>query len=381
MRVLIVVTHLLGTGHLARALTLARAYLAGGHSVSVASGGMPAPQLDHGDVDIIQLPPVRTDGVNFTSLLDADGTPATDAMMAHRKALLLDHLSSQAPDVVVTELFPFGRRILRDEFEALLTAAQEMPHAPLICASIRDILAPPSKPKKAALADMVIDTFYDAVLVHSDHDVTPLQLSWPVSSSLAKKLMYTGFVAPPAPIQHPQGTGTNDVIVSAGGGDVGVHIFSAALDAARGDPKRTWRIMIGGSDAAQRAADMARTAPENVIIEPARADFRQMLHHAAASVSMCGYNTALDILQTGCPAVFIPFDAGSEVEQGLRADALTKLPGIAILRSADLSAARLAQALIDVTQSPRRAPRVSGLDGAHETVAITAQLFEARNGN
>jgi len=44
-----------------------------------------------------------------------------------------------------------------------------------------------------------------------------------------------------------------------------------------------------------------------------------MLYHAAASVSLCGYNTALDILQAGTPAVFVPFDDGSEVEQGLRA--------------------------------------------------------------
>ncbi|HBR43215.1 MAG TPA: glycosyltransferase, partial [Sulfitobacter sp.] len=43
MKVSIVVTHLLGTGHLARALTLGRAYGAAGHDVQVVSGGMPAP--------------------------------------------------------------------------------------------------------------------------------------------------------------------------------------------------------------------------------------------------------------------------------------------------------------------------------------------------
>ena len=377
MNVMIVVTHLLGTGHLARALTLARAYITSGHNVTIASGGMPAPQLDRGDVQILQLPPLRSDGVNFTVLLDDQGAPASDAMMGDRIAALLGQLTSQAPDVLITELFPFGRRILRAEFEALLQAAHNLPRRPLICASIRDILAPPSKPKKAVLADQLIDTFYDMVLVHSDRDVTPLELSWPVSETLAPKLHYTGFVAPPAPSPHPQGSGTNEVVVSAGGGDVGAHIFAAAVGAARQDPDRHWRILVGGADAAERGVVLARAAPPNVTVEPARPDFRQMLHHAAASVSMCGYNTALDILQTGCPAVFIPFDAGSEVEQGLRADALAKLPGIAVLRSADLSPDRLTQALLEVTQAVRRAPRQTGFNGARETVKLTARHREA----
>lgn len=376
MKVMIVVTHLLGTGHLARALTLARAYRSAGHAVTVASGGMPAPQLDSGDVDILQLPPVRSDGVNFTVLLNEQGVPVSDVLMAKRITCLLDHLTKQAPDILITELFPFGRRILRNEFEALLQAAQDLPRRPLICASIRDILAPPSKPKKAAMADAFIDAFYDVILVHSDGDVTPLSLSWPASRTLAPKLQYTGFVAPPAPTAHPEGIGADEVIVSAGGGDVGAHIFAAAIEAARGDHARDWRLLVGGAEAADRSAEMARTAPANVTIEPARPDFRQMLHHAAASVSMCGYNTALDILQTGCPAVFIPFDAGSEVEQGLRADALAKLSGVAVVRSAELSSERLTQALFDVTQATRRAPRQAGFDGAQETVNITTRYRE-----
>ena len=53
MNVLIVVTHLLGTGHLSRALTLGRAFAAAGHDVTIASGGMPAPQLNHSGVTLL----------------------------------------------------------------------------------------------------------------------------------------------------------------------------------------------------------------------------------------------------------------------------------------------------------------------------------------
>jgi predicted glycosyltransferase len=94
---------------------------------------------------------------------------------------------------------------------------------------------------------------------------------------------------------------------------------------------------------------------------------------------MCGYNTALDVLQTGCRAVFIPFDAGSEVEQGIRAEALAKRPGIAVVRSADLTAETLLQALLEVSAGPRPAALHQGLDGAARTVEIVSEMQGAQS--
>lgn len=379
MKILLVVTHLLGTGHLARALTLAQAFVQAGDQVSVVSGGMPAPQLTRPDVPLIQLAPLRSDGVDFTRLLDGSGAPASADLLADRQACLLAALHGFHPDVVITELFPFGRRILRDEFSALLGAAQSMAQPPVILSSIRDILAPPSKPKKVDFAEDLIARFYHGVLVHSEAAITPLERSWPVSDALRAKLQYTGFVAPPAAAPQPDQTGKDEIIVSAGGGDVGRDVFAAALGAAAQDQARRWRLLLGGSDATARAAALSENAPENVIIEPARRDFRALLYHAAASVSLCGYNTALDVLQAGCPAVFVPFDAGKEVEQGIRASALAAQPAITMIRSADLRPEALLNALAQVTAAPRPAPMRRGLDGAAQTVAITHALQQARS--
>ena len=67
MRVMIVVTHLLGTGHLVRAATLARAFDAARHQVCVVSGGMPVPHLDMDGLNMVQLPALRSDGVDSVS--------------------------------------------------------------------------------------------------------------------------------------------------------------------------------------------------------------------------------------------------------------------------------------------------------------------------
>lgn len=369
MRVAFLVTHLLGTGHLARALTLGRAFSAAGHEAHVVSGGMPVPNLPTDGVTLHQLAPVSSDGVDFSRLLDSQGMPVDEAYLTRRRADCLGALDALRPDVLVTELYPFGRRILKAEFLAVLNAAKAMIPRPRIYASIRDILAPPSKPSKAMEAEAILAAFYDGVLVHADPSITPLDLSWPVSPTLADRLRYTGFVAPPPPDPHPQQAGLGEVLVSAGGGGVGRRIFETAVKAAAGG-RMPWRLLVGGADRAAQVTDlrqMAGKAP--VIVEEARKDFRQMLRHAAVSVSMCGYNTAMDLLQTGCPGVLVPFDAGGEVEQTLRARSMARRDQFLVLPDADLTPATLSHAVAELADRGHSAV-TGGFDGAAETVRI-----------
>lgn len=375
LKVMIVVTHLLGTGHLARALTLARAFQARGDQVTVVSGGLPVPHLNRGDVPLVQLPAIRSDGANFSRLHTQDGDIATEATLNQRQKILLETFKTERPDALITELYPFGRRILHAEFTALLDTAHAMPHRPIVCASIRDILAPPSKPKKADATHVIIAERYDNVLVHSDATLMPLDLSWPVTSELQAKLQYTGFVAPPAPAPHPEKLGTGEIIVSAGGGDVGRPLFECTLKAASDFPDIKFRLLAGGSESVALSRQLNDQAPKNVFAEPARADFRQMLNHAEASVSLCGYNTALDILQTGCPAIFLPYDAGNEVEQSIRARALTHQNGITTVNNATLTPRHLSDAIAKGLAEPRRAPHTSSMDGATHTQRIVQQLI------
>lgn len=378
MNIMIVVTHLLGTGHLARALVLGRAFAQAGHKATVVSGGMPAAHLDSTDVEVVQLPPLRSDGVNFSRLLDVAGTEVSAETMAERVTSLLATLHRNAPDVLITELFPFGRRVLAPEFTALLDAAKALPVPPLMCCSIRDILAPPSKPDKAETTHQIVLHHYDAVLVHADPDVTPLEASWPVTPDIAQRLAYTGFVANPSAHDHPQALGTGEILVSAGGGSVGGTLYLAVLEAVRLSPDLKWRVLVGGQDATQHIAQLRKKAPSNALLEAARPDFRQILRHAAASVSMCGYNTALDILQAGTPAVFVPFDDGGEVEQSLRAQALSTLDGIAVLRAADATPECLLENIRSVLTHPKRPAQTKGFDGAAQTVHVVEKLMAAR---
>src|SRR5918995_7172052 len=99
MRVLFWVQHLLGTGHLKRAATVARALVDRGLEVTLVSGGPPAPWLVPDRVELVQLPWVRARDLAFSALVDADDRPLDDASRAARRDRLLALFRALQPQV------------------------------------------------------------------------------------------------------------------------------------------------------------------------------------------------------------------------------------------------------------------------------------------
>ena len=124
VRVFFYVQHLLGIGHLKRAAAIARALRAAGFEVTLASGGAPVE-----GIEVLQLPPVSSP--DFKQLIDGNGKPVDEAWKARRTAALLDAFHRARSDILVIELFPFGRRQMRFELLALLEAAHQRNPRPL----------------------------------------------------------------------------------------------------------------------------------------------------------------------------------------------------------------------------------------------------------
>jgi predicted glycosyltransferase len=372
LRTLIVVTHILGAGHLTRAAAIAQAMVKGGHEVTLVSGGRPTAVLRDGDFRLVQLPPVQARVADLGTLRDPSGAKAGPEYLASRLELLLRTLAETRPDVLLTELFPFGRRALREEFLALVRAAHELRPRPLITSSIRDILAVPPKPGRVADAHSAVAELYDAVLVHGDPDFVTLEASWPVGSGVGAPLVYTGYVDTEMPAVGDRESGE---IVVAGGSSAGaLPLFRAALDAARILVDRPWRVLLGHGIAAADADALEARRPGHVTVERARPDFRNLMAASAAFVGQAGYNTILDLFAT-CPrAVLVPFEEGDETEQRLRADLLARHGAAVVLPEAELSGERLAATLSAVLAGPR--PRVLSVarNGAQRTAEILSDL-------
>jgi predicted glycosyltransferase len=378
-RVLIVVTHLLGAGHLTRASALARAFMRAGHEVTVVTGGMPTRQWVVEGLAVVQLPPVRTQGFDFKTLLDEDGSMVGPERRAARQRLLLATFEAVRPDVVLTELFPFGRRTLSTEFMALLAAAHARRPRPIVVSSIRDILEPPHKPERAVEAHERVRAYYDAVLVHGDAAVVPLERSWPVDHGIRPLLRATGYVdggARASPEQAP----ASDIVVSGGSSSGGIRLYRTAVAAAAIVPDRAWRILIGAGVEEPNFLAIAAAAPAHMRVERARADFRALLAGCTVSVSQLGYNTAVDLLRTKPRAVFAPFEAdGLETEQRLRAERFSALGWGEMIVERELSPESLAAAVRRALAAPRRDPVPILLDGADRSVAIVEELLRQRS--
>ncbi|SEC90058.1 Predicted glycosyl transferase [Rhizobiales bacterium GAS188] len=365
-RALIVVTHLLGVGHLARAALIARALAEGGAEVRLVSGGRPSETVDLAGLDLVQLPPVHCVGTDFKTLRTSDDGIADAAYLARRSDALLAAHAAFRPHVIVTELFPFGRRQLSEEFLALLEAARATRPRLAILSSIRDILQPPSKPQRAAQTLERLGRYYDGVLVHADESVIPLDASWPVDKALARRLDYTGYVADRRrALALPLDAGNGgEVVVSGGGSSASLQLFAAASGAALQDARR-WRILVGHAVAEAAYGKLAAEAPANVSVERARRDFPSLLQVADVSVSQAGYNTVIDILATGARAVLVPFEEGGEKEQRMRAERLAAQGRAVLLTQAELAPATLLGAIERVMCLPQPGSAATiMLDGA-----------------
>ena len=111
MKVFLHVQHLLGIGHLKRAAILCGALADAGFEVTLASGGAPVPGVVPGRVNLVQLPPMAAADATFKTLVDQGGEPVTDDWKARRAAALLAAWRQAKAEVLIGELFPFGRRV------------------------------------------------------------------------------------------------------------------------------------------------------------------------------------------------------------------------------------------------------------------------------
>ncbi len=365
MKVMLVVTSLMGAGHLQRTLIIARAIRDAGGEPIIVSGGRPLPHLKTGGVSLEHLPSLSADGYNYSRIMTPEGV-ADEAYMRSRAARLVELFEEHQPDALVTELFPFGRRALSSEFLTLLAQAKGKA---AIYASIRDVLEPKRKEKRAEETSLRLRRWYDGVLVHGDPDLIGLEATWPLTANFSDVIRYTGYVAELSPPAH---LGSSDeVLVSVGGGVLGRALLETAVQATvRG--VRPWRLRVGGADAAeevQRLRQGAGDAP--VIMEPAASDYRARLAACACSVSLLGYNTCTDLLLAARPSIICPMREGDEREQRIRAEAFRKLSGFHQLD--DVTPDALSDLVENAIAAGPGAPHGVKMDGA----ATTAKMLLA----
>lgn len=371
-RVLFYVQHLLGIGHLARASRVGEALAADGFDVTMVTGGTPVKGFPGPSVRHVALPAIVS-SEGFSGLVDENGQPVDETFKARRRDLLLAALHELQPDIVILEAFPFGRRQVRFELLPLIEAIGAMTPRPKLVTSVRDILQERAKPGRNQETVDLVNAHFDLVMVHGDPAFARIEETFPEASGIERRIGYTGLVAaPPAPPARE----VFDVLISAGGGAAAADLVRAAIDAAQIlTPIGRWGLITGPNLPAADREAAERRAPAGVEIFSFRPDFASLLGGATLSVSQAGYNTVCDILRAGCRSVLVPFAAGGETEQSVRAERLERLALATPVAEAGLTGAALADAISKALAGPKPQAAALDLDGAAKSAALLRSLL------
>lgn len=377
MRIMLYSQHVLGIGHFFRSMEIAEALKP--HRVLFVEGGDPLPGFKPQDhIERVILPPLMMDP-DFKIMESRRGE--LEEVKVQRSRTLLKVFGDYAPDVLLTELFPFGRKQFRFELTPLLETVERLRPRPLVVCSLRDILV--EKNDQAAYEQgvlAVLNRFYDLLLIHSDPRLTRLDETFERVRDIVPRVIYTGFVARPAPPHVPKTKG-KVIVASTGGGKVGTDLLSAVIDAVHDQPEADvrLRIFIGPFMEESDMEELRSLASRDsrISLEPFSPDFPGELARADLAITMAGYNTCMDILCTGVNALVYPF--AQNREQMLRARRLEELGALRVLK--DLDHKVLSNRIRDALHAPPFSRPGSSIDlhGAARTAEIIADLYSNRS--
>jgi predicted glycosyltransferase len=345
MKVIFYCQHVLGVGHLFRAREICKAL--DGHEVILITGG---PQIETKlpkHVTVVKLRGLQMDR-KFKGLFSSDKSVSLDQVKKKRQKKLLAIIQKEKPDIFFLELYPFGRQAFRFELDPALQAIRSNRHARCgVISSVRDILVEKEKPKHERRALERLNTFFDAVLVHSDPNLITLKETFFRFDEIRIPVMHTGYIAQKPPdnarsrIRNQLGIGEGDIMIvaSAGGGSVGKPILESAIrafDHLKVDG-RPYLYVFSGPYMADPEFTYLKGLKQSkrIQIEKFTPDFLSYLAAADISISMAGYNTTMNILATGVPALVWPF--AENREQRLRAERLADRGVLKLINDQDLN--------------------------------------------
>ncbi len=393
-KILFYCQHILGIGHLVRSMEIVRG-LSEDFQIYFVNGGqvIPAFEIPAG-VEVINLPALKTDP-EFRSLQVVDDDRPLEVVKEARKNQLLEVFERIQPDLLMIELFPFGRKQFKFELIPLLDRVQELGRKTKVVCSLRDIVV--GKKDQAAHEAKVcysINRYFDLVLIHSDESFMPLEVSFSRERDLEAQVAYTGYVTQPIStdaVSTPIDTIALErpepmILCSIGGGRFGHELVQAVIQSA---PLLAQQLphhihLFGGvfmPDAKyeqfeQQVQVLQANGVSNISLRRHTTCLLDYMQKADLSISMGGYNTTMNILSTGVRSLMLTFMGNDDQEQEIRARALERCGILDVLTLGDLGPDQFAAKVVDrISRSP--APVGIDLDGVAQTRRILQQFIAA----
>ncbi|SHO52485.1 glycosyltransferase family protein [Desulfopila aestuarii] len=357
MRIAYYCQHVLGIGHFHRSLEICKE-LAEHHEVRLIVGGPPVDDVPK-TITLVQLPGLQMD-TDFKNLAPCNSAYSLDEVKKQRGTRLYSFFEKFRPEVFLVELYPFGRKAFRFELDPVLKAIRKGELSPCKCfVSLRDILVerPNDRERFEERVITTLNRLFDGLLVHADDTVITLGETFNRYPDIDVPIHYTGFVTPKSTPQsrekmrHQLSLAANEklIVVSVGGGNVGEELLVASIAAFKQlntDKNCRMQLFCGPYCPENTVQRLLLNLPPNAAVDRFSAHFPDWLQAADLSISMAGYNTCMNIVQAGIPALVYPF--AQNQEQAFRARRLARKATITILGDTDLTEHTLATHIISM---------------------------------
>ena len=282
-------------------------------------------------IDYVKLPCLARDlqgeyGVKHLAMAYADA-------LRMRAGLILSAAADFDPDVVLVDKKPLG---VGGELKPMLELLSRKERRSAIHLLLRDILDAPEATRKVWEGHDyhgAIDRFYDSVLVVGEEHVFDLAEAYAFPASTQARLRYCGYIDRTRPQEGPVAATRLGclprVLVHAGGGQDGVALIDAAIEALRlAGPDRAFTCRIIGGPELDPANRARQSAAVSQLAKAEWLDFTDAMgteiRAADLVVSMGGYNSVCEILGYRKRAIVVPRSTPVR-EQRIRAEAMARL--------------------------------------------------------
>jgi predicted glycosyltransferase len=380
--------HILGIGHLVRSMEIVRGLVADFEICFVNGGKAIAGFEVPPGVKVVNLPAIETDP-EFQNLSVVDDSRSLEEVQEFRKNQLLQIFDSFQPDILMIELFPFGRRRFSFELVPLLDRVKAQGRKTKVVCSLRDIVVTKQDQERhEEKICKLMNQYFDMLLIHGDRHFQPLEESFSRISDLNCPVHYTGYVvqsSPENPVLNDEDKAVLKsrkpmILASIGGGRFGHELLESLVEAA---PILEWivqhqiQIFTGPFFPDEKFAQMqAGTANQpNINIQRYTPNLLSYMEKADLSISMGGYNTTMNILTTGVRSMMLPFMGNGDLEQTIRSQKLENLGILNVIHPADLEPRKFAKKIVQCLMKTPNPVRLD-LQGVDKTAGFLKGLLK-----
>lgn len=302
---------------------------------------------------------------------------SAEKIKALRSSLILRTAQILRPTMVLIDHVPTG---VWGELLPTLQMLRASENPPKIILGLRDILDTPDLLReswKRARHYVALERYYDELLIYGDRAVFDTATQYGLADNPSRPAHYCGYLCNEAPVLDRDAvrerfavSQSRLVVVTAGGGSDAYPMMAATMAAMNllGPTRCPEAIFVTGplmaKDKRRALSEAAAGLP--IQLRGCVADMPSLLNAADLVVTMAGYNTLMETLRLGQPAIVIPRE-GPSAEQSIRANLLDRLGLVRALTIAEATPERLSRILLDTASDPKcRGARLDfgGLDVA-----------------